>query len=140
MMLPESSSAVPLNMILPCPSCGAFHVDAPEPGKGWMNPPHKSHLCHFCGCVWRPADVPTNGVAKTQTRGSDDTWPPTVNSTPSIPQIRATANAKRIGFGMSWRDVAAAAGCSSSTLSRWGTGRGEPSASVLLAVWRWANS
>lgn len=41
----------------------------------WLNPPHKSHLCHGCGTVWRPADVPTNGVEKIGTRGEKDTWP-----------------------------------------------------------------
>src|SRR5574340_600312 len=25
--------------------------------KGWDNPPHRSHLCHGCGHIWRPADV-----------------------------------------------------------------------------------
>lgn len=65
----------PINMVLPCPNCGTMHVDKPEPQTGWTNPPHRSHLCHYCGTVWRPADVPTNGVAKTQTRGEKDTWP-----------------------------------------------------------------
>ena len=41
----------------------------------WTNPPHRSHLCHACGCIWRPCDTPTNGVAAIQTRGKDDTWP-----------------------------------------------------------------
>ncbi len=54
----------PLNMVLPCPKCGLLHIDAPEPSSGWDNPPHKSHLCHGCGTIWRPADVPTNGVAR----------------------------------------------------------------------------
>lgn len=68
----------PIDMVLPCPQCGKLHLDAPEHASDgsvkWANPPHKSHLCHHCGCIWRPADVPTNGVAKTQTRGSADTW------------------------------------------------------------------
>lgn len=51
----------------PCP-CDEYVV-------AWTNPPHKSHLCHGCGIVWRPADVPTNGVATIHTRGKDDTWP-----------------------------------------------------------------
>lgn len=41
----------------------------------WTNPPHRSHLCHHCGTIWRPSDVPTNGVAHIQTRGKADTWP-----------------------------------------------------------------
>lgn len=88
----------PIDMILYCPSCGALHVDkrevSPTPPDGvyithfdewgpvwtddvhreitWDNPPHRSHLCHECGCVWRPADVPTNGVSKLTTNGKSD--------------------------------------------------------------------
>lgn len=40
----------------------------------WNNRPHRSHLCHACGCVWRPADVPTNGVKEITTKGEKDTW------------------------------------------------------------------
>ena len=65
----------PISMILFCPSCGLQHVDAPEPGTDWDNPPHKSHLCHGCAHVWRPADVPTNGVAEIKSRGSRDSAP-----------------------------------------------------------------
>jgi hypothetical protein len=61
----------PVDMMLFCPKCGFQHVDAPTPD--WTNPPHRSHLCHECGCVWRPADVPTNGVAGIQTFGAADT-------------------------------------------------------------------
>lgn len=76
----------PIDMILFCPECGEQHIDKPEssalaadaalfggdwPGR-WTNPPHRSHLCHRCKCIWRPADVPTNGVAKIKTRGSRD--------------------------------------------------------------------
>lgn len=79
-------------MILYCPNCGMQHIDKPEgqfyPGHTadesvaankayglWDNPPHKSHLCHGCGCIWRPADVATNGVAELKTSGKGDTWP-----------------------------------------------------------------
>ena len=62
-------------MVLHCPKCGRQHIDRPEPSAGWTNPPHKSHLCHGCGCVWRPADVPTSGVEATQTQGERDNWP-----------------------------------------------------------------
>ncbi len=34
--------------------------------------PHRSHLCHGCGHIWRPADVPTNGVVATKTKGKAD--------------------------------------------------------------------
>jgi hypothetical protein len=76
--LTETLSALgepaPIDMLLFCPRCGAQHVDAPDPNIGWDCPPHRSHLCHVCKCVFRPADVPTNGVAAIQTRGKADTW------------------------------------------------------------------
>lgn len=72
-------------MVLFCPDCGRQHIDAPEyegdearrrwhSGKpmGWANPPHRSHLCRGCGHIWRPADVPTNGVAAVKTKGKAD--------------------------------------------------------------------
>lgn len=64
----------PIPMVLHCPLCGTQHVDKPEPEIGWTNPPHKSHLCHGCGIVWRPASVPTVGVESVE-RGTNDTWP-----------------------------------------------------------------
>lgn len=70
----EPPEVVPLDMILHCPNCHEPHLDAPEPG--WTNPPHRSHLCHACGTVWRPADMPTNGVATIATNGSRDSWEP----------------------------------------------------------------
>lgn len=86
----------PIDVVLHCPKCGLQHIDAPEPAryatasntasvrKGfemggyelnpnrWDNPPHRSHLCAGCGHLWRPADVPTNGVAAVKTRGKND--------------------------------------------------------------------
>lgn len=78
---PEQSE--PIDMVLHCPACGMQHIDAPEPefgpsvdGSGdmplWSNPPHRSHLCHGCGHIWRPADVPTNGVKAVNTTGKAD--------------------------------------------------------------------
>jgi len=78
----------PIDMVLFCPKCGLQHIDAPDasilagdaamyggdwPGR-WTNPPHRSHQCQnkVCGHVWRPADVPTNGVAAVQTKGKAD--------------------------------------------------------------------
>jgi rubredoxin len=61
---------VPIDMVLHCPNCGAQHIDAAT--EAWRNPPHRSHLCHACGHIWRPADVPTNGVAAVKTRGKND--------------------------------------------------------------------
>jgi hypothetical protein len=63
----------PIDMVLHCPQCMTPHID--EPNGAWTNPPHRSHLCAECGCIWRPADVPTNGVAAIKSRGRDDTWP-----------------------------------------------------------------
>lgn len=88
----------PIDMVLHCPSCGMQHIDAPDqvdgaaevkteavfdtdgrhagylfdPSQKWTNPPHRSHLCSGCGHVWRPADVPTNGVVAVTTKGKKD--------------------------------------------------------------------
>jgi len=77
-----AGGATPVDMVLFCPACGLQHVDAPEPAVktaldpngvlGWPNPPHRSHLCHGCGYIWRPADVPTNGVKAIKTVGKAD--------------------------------------------------------------------
>lgn len=71
------SQPAPIDMVLHCPACGLQHVDAPDawrPGSDplWDNPPHRSHLCHGCGHIWRPADVPTNGMEAVKTRGKAD--------------------------------------------------------------------
>lgn len=65
---------VPIPMLLFCPRCGEKHVDASDEAAGWTNPPHRSHLCHGCGCIWRPADFATEGVASIATKGDDDNW------------------------------------------------------------------
>lgn len=78
----------PIDMVLHCPACGLQHIDHDETREGrigiddqpnsnsplpnWTNPPHRSHLCHGCGYIWRPADVPTNGVQAITTRGKND--------------------------------------------------------------------
>jgi hypothetical protein len=80
-----AESAKPVDMVLYCPNCGTQHVDAPEEHEvdrglstdlvvTWTNPPHRSHLCHACETIWRPADVSTNGVERIKTAGKDDTW------------------------------------------------------------------
>lgn len=80
---PGAAEGAPIDMVLHCPACGLQHIDAPEPELGpsvdgsgdmpiWSNPPHRSHLCHGCGHIWRPADVPTNGVAAVKTTGKSD--------------------------------------------------------------------
>lgn len=64
----------PVPMVLHCPRCHLQHIDAPdERTPDWQNPPHRSHLCHGCGMIWRPADVPTIGVERTHTAGKKDT-------------------------------------------------------------------
>ena len=65
----------PVDMLLFCPRCDFQHVDKPGPTINWNNPPHKSHLCKFCGWIWRPADVPTNGVEAIKTKSKRDQDP-----------------------------------------------------------------
>lgn len=62
----------PIPMMLHCPACGFQHVDAES--DGWKNPPHRSHRCSACGCIWRPADVATVGVDAVATKGLSDNW------------------------------------------------------------------
>lgn len=62
----------PIEMLLFCPVCHTQHVDFPD--APWDNPPHKSHKCLWCSTIWRPADVPTQGVRAIKTRGTADTW------------------------------------------------------------------
>lgn len=77
----------PIDMILYCPTCHEQHIDGPEHGHAcpihyhahatcggsetgcWDNPRHRTHLCHYCGGKWRPAEVATNGVAAIQNAG-----------------------------------------------------------------------
>lgn len=77
----QAPAEVPIDMVLHCPKCGLQHIDAPDPAPRytswkqfdhWTNPPHRSHLCKTCGWVWRPADVPTNGVLAVKTVGKND--------------------------------------------------------------------
>lgn len=74
--VPVMRPSGPVQMILHCPACALQHIDGPdERTPGWVNRPHKSHLCHGCGHIWRPADVATEGVVAIQTRGSADSAP-----------------------------------------------------------------
>lgn len=72
----DVQSAAPIPMVLHCPACGTQHID--QATEDWPNPPHTSHKCvgpNGCGCIWRPADVPTTGVEAIETAGSSDNWP-----------------------------------------------------------------
>lgn len=88
-----ASAQPPIPMILHCPSCHFQHIDAPEPkfadngadNTEWHNPPHRSHLCHNCGTVWRPADVPTVGAEKIQTQGKNDVMMPAPLASALVP-------------------------------------------------------
>lgn len=71
------ATAPPIPVLLFCPRCHLQHIDEPdERTPEWDNPPHRSHLCHGCGCIWRPADVATNGVRAIETYGKADNWSP----------------------------------------------------------------
>jgi hypothetical protein len=86
---PITPEMPPIDMLLFCPNCGEQHIDEAKSDvcetcgrseaecvcssfTAWLNPPHKSHYCGSCYHVWRPADVPTNGVAAIQTKGRRD--------------------------------------------------------------------
>lgn len=74
-VLTTPAPAQPIDMVLHCPKCGLQHIDAPDDRTpDWKNEPHRSHLCHnpACGYIWRPADVPTNGVQAVKTKGKAD--------------------------------------------------------------------
>lgn len=83
----RQSTPEPIPMVMHCPKCGMQHVDGEEweddphdieqgQIRTWKNEPHRSHLCHGCGTIWRPADVPTTGVKAITTKGKADTWAP----------------------------------------------------------------
>ena len=101
--------AEPIDKVLHCPACGMQHIDAveelpmPMPGSsfegsaGWANPPHRSHLCHGCGHIWRPADVPTNGVEAVKTCGKADSelTAPTDNLRTQLAEVQRDAERGR---------------------------------------------
>lgn len=55
---PRMGGQAPIPMRLPCPDCGALHIDEGE----FATRPHHTHACQECGAVWRPAVVHTVGV------------------------------------------------------------------------------
>lgn len=48
----------PIPMRLRCEVCFVLHIDEGE----FATKPHHTHACQNCGCVFRPALVPTVGV------------------------------------------------------------------------------
>jgi hypothetical protein len=78
----------PVPMIMFCPSCGSRHIDQADPDNGWLNPPHRSHLCAACGHIWRPADIATVGVEEIATRGRIDADAP-AEAAPASPELPA---------------------------------------------------
>lgn len=62
----------PVDMILYCPECGTQHIDKPDPSMNWLNPPHRKHLCLYCGHLWKPSYMNTNGVLVLREIDSDD--------------------------------------------------------------------
>lgn len=89
--LEKGQETAPIPMILFCPQCGEQHIDAPEPGTDWDNPPHRSHTCHTCKTIFRPCDRFTTGVAAIETHGTKDTA-----FIPLAPELRKWAEAKVI--------------------------------------------
>lgn len=76
----DSQAALPIPMVMFCPSCGEQHIDAAEPPseanpQGWDNPPHRTHKCKACQYEWRHCDVPTTGVAMTASQGQNEGRP-----------------------------------------------------------------
>lgn len=65
----------PIDMLLFCPRCDEQHIDKTDVEKNWTNPPHRSHKCFYCGHIWRPADIATNGVENIKTHGKLDGQP-----------------------------------------------------------------
>ena len=107
----------PIDMVLHCPVCGRQHIDAPEyesaredpfpafgedPAMSWGNPPHRSHLCAGCGHIWRPTDVPTNGVAAVKTKGKNDSpvKAPQPVAQGDVPPVLVRDLAEIIGVGV----------------------------------------
>lgn len=115
---PQQPQPAPIDIILYCPNCGKQHIDAPDENRsgfdcfndpkpsdllGWINPPHRSHLCHDCGCIWRPADVASNGVASVKTEGKADTWVAhdEVSAQPAKPDKLFTPKIEELTWGFS---------------------------------------
>jgi len=101
-----AAAAAPIDMVLSCPNCGQQHLDEPdERSPDWTNPPHRSHLCHGCGWIWRPADVATNGVRAINSRGQNDSQP-TADGPPPAGSLDASriTREQAAQVAVSWKD------------------------------------
>ena len=63
---------VPIDMVLFCPQCGTQHIDAPDAEPHLDVARTDEDASERCGHIWRPADVPTNGVLAIKTQGQND--------------------------------------------------------------------
>jgi hypothetical protein len=76
MLMDRQSRPAPIPLLLWCPLCHARHLDEGE----FATKPHRDHSCQNCGLTWRPALVPTVGVAflpgykNEPTKSPDFTW------------------------------------------------------------------
>lgn len=52
---------IPEPIITNCPKCGRQHIDRGVWAESRL---HKTHLCEYCGGLWKPKDVFTVGVEK----------------------------------------------------------------------------
>lgn len=102
----------PVDLLLWCPNCFEQHVDEAKPDvcekcggdenahpyfgcdtfEAWLNPSHKSHRCSFCNHVFRPSDVPTNGVLKLTSQGSRDGFAQPRAPSPWVPTFERWAD------------------------------------------------
>lgn len=93
------AAETPVPMILFCPRCGAQHIDQPNAERQWFNPPHRSHECQKCKCVWRPADICTTGVLAIETAGHVDT-PMHISAPFTMHHLKALLKVKSTAFGL----------------------------------------
>jgi hypothetical protein len=56
---PKNEESAPVPMYLTCPKCNERHLDVGL----FATKVHHTHTCQKCGLTWRPAVVPTVGVA-----------------------------------------------------------------------------
>ncbi|WP_186126417.1 hypothetical protein [Burkholderia gladioli] len=143
------AEAKPIPMLLFCPRCGTQHIDAPEDAEcdgevvhsaGWSNPPHRSHLCHACDCIWRPADVATVGVEAIETRGKADTWtkemPWIGHNRPVVQAVAADGtSAQRCNLGVGCDEAGVCYALAHGDVSQCGRAAVSPATASGLPAW-----